>query len=79
MPELELDEYARPETAIAVAATALLLSPRVRRAVRRGLVYAVAGGLTAIAGGQAILRGARDGFAAARQRLRPQGSIVQPN
>lgn len=46
---MALDDYLEPEVGIAVALTAAVLSPPVRRLVRRGAVYGVAGGL--IAGG----------------------------
>ena len=42
-----LDEYLESEVAVAVAATAVALSPRARRVLRRGAVYGVAGALKA--------------------------------
>jgi hypothetical protein len=40
---MALDDFANTEVGIAVAATAMICSPRVRNAVRRGLVLGLAG------------------------------------
>jgi len=40
---MALDDFVDPEVGIAVAATALAFSPRVRNVVRRGLVVGLAG------------------------------------
>jgi len=40
---MALDDYAEPEIAVAVAATAAVFSPRVRHVLRRGAVYGLAG------------------------------------
>lgn len=40
---MALDDYLEPEVMIAVAATAALTSPPVRKAVRKGAVYGLAG------------------------------------
>jgi hypothetical protein len=40
---MALDDYVEPEVAVAVAVTAAVASPTVRRVVRRGLVYGLAG------------------------------------
>ena len=45
--EMAIDDYLESEVGIAVAATAALLSPRARHALRRGLVFGVAGALSA--------------------------------
>jgi hypothetical protein len=37
------EDYLTPETGLAVAATALVMSPPVRRTIRRGLVLGLAG------------------------------------
>jgi len=50
------DDFMESEVAIAAAATAALLSPRVREVARRGAVYGVAGVLTA---GRAMAGAAR--------------------
>lgn len=44
---MALEEYMESEVVVAVAATAALLSPRVRGMVRRGVVYGLAGVLMA--------------------------------
>ena len=44
---MALDDFFEAEVGVAVAATALLASPRVRKALRRGAVYGVAGALRA--------------------------------
>jgi hypothetical protein len=43
---MALEDYAEPEVLIAVAVTAAVASPPVRRVLRRGLVYGLAGLLT---------------------------------
>ncbi len=40
---MALDDYLEPEVAIAVAVTAAVASPPVRRAIRKGAVYGLAG------------------------------------
>jgi len=74
----DFEDYVETETAVAVVATALVLSPRARRLVRRGLVYGLAGALTVAEVGRSLLRGAREGFAAATARVRP-ASTINPN
>jgi hypothetical protein len=44
---MALDDYLEPEVAVAVAVTAAVASPSVRKVVRRGLVYGLAGLLIA--------------------------------
>ena len=44
---MALDDYLEPEVAIAVAVTAAVASPPVRKVLRRGLVYGLAGLLVA--------------------------------
>jgi len=44
---MALDDYLDSEVAIAVAATAAVLSPRVRGVLRKGAVYGLAGALVA--------------------------------
>jgi hypothetical protein len=59
---MALDDYLDSEVAVAVAATAVALSPRARRVLRRGAVYGVAGVLkatdVATAAARGIARGA---------------------
>ncbi|HEY4003458.1 MAG TPA: hypothetical protein VGO93_31615 [Candidatus Xenobia bacterium] len=38
-----LDDYMEPEVAVAVAVTAVVASPKVRRVLRQGAVYGLAG------------------------------------
>jgi hypothetical protein len=40
---MDLDDFFEPEVALAVAVTAALASPPVRRVLRRGAVYGLAG------------------------------------
>ena len=44
---MALEDYLESEVVVAVAATAAVLSPRVRRVLRRGAVYGLAGVLRA--------------------------------
>ncbi len=44
---MALEDFFETEVGVAVAATALLASPRVRKVLRRGAVYGVAGVLRA--------------------------------
>lgn len=74
----DLEDYVEAETALAIAATALILSPRARRVIRRGVVYGLAGVLTAVEAGRSLLQGAREGFGAAVTRVRPAPQI-SPN
>jgi hypothetical protein len=53
---MALDDYLEPEVAVAVAVTAVVASPPVRKAVRRGIVYGLAGLLTL---GDKVAAGAR--------------------
>lgn len=66
---MAIEEYLESEVAVAVAATAIALTPRARRLLRRGVVYGLAGALRAgdaIASfGRATARGAQDATASA--------------
>ncbi len=44
---MDLDDFLEPEVAIAVAVTAAIASPPVRKVVRKGAVYGLAGLLVA--------------------------------
>jgi hypothetical protein len=59
---MRLEDYVESEVVIAVAATAAALSPRFRRALRRGAVYGVAGVLKASDVVTAAARGAAQGL-----------------
>jgi hypothetical protein len=67
--EMALDDYLDPEVAIAVAVTAAVASPPVRKALRKGAVYGLAGLLAAgdriAAMSRGIAQGARETAAAA--------------
>lgn len=63
---MALDDYVESEVAIAVAATAAVLSPRVRGALRTGAVYGLAGILTAADAIGAFAGGIARGAASAR-------------
>jgi hypothetical protein len=62
---MALDDFLDSEVAVAVAATAVALSPRVRRVLRRGAVYGVAGVLKATDVATAAARGVASGASAA--------------
>jgi len=57
-----LDDFAEPETAVAVGATAAVFSPRVRELLHRGAVYGVAGVLVAGDAVTSFARGMRRGL-----------------
>ena len=40
---MDVDDFAEPEVGLAVAVTAAICSPKVRRTVRKGLIYGLAG------------------------------------
>jgi hypothetical protein len=57
---MALDDFIEPEVGIAVAVTAAVSSPKVRGAIRKGLVYGVAGVLMAGDAIAAVARRARE-------------------
>ena len=59
---MALEDYLESEVAIAVAATAAVMSPRFRRVLRRGAVYGVAGALKATDVVSAAARGVVQGL-----------------
>ena len=61
---MALEEYLESEVAVAIVATAVALSPRARRLVRRGAVYGLAGALMA---GDAVATFARGAVRGAQQ------------
>lgn len=71
---MALDDYLEPEVAIAVAVTAAVASPPVRKVLRRGLVYGLAGLMTA---GDKIAGTAREIARSAQQTVAPAGSTGQ--
>ena len=65
---MALDDFLDSEVAVAVAATAVALSPRARRLVRRGAVYGVVGALKATDVVTAAARGVASGVSSEGQR-----------
>jgi hypothetical protein len=61
---MALEDFAEPETAVAVGATAAIFSPRVREFLHRGAVYGVAGVLVAGDAVTSFARGVRRGLTA---------------
>lgn len=60
---MDFEEYLQPEVGVVAAVTAALFSPRIRRLLRRGIVYSTAGvlmvGDTATSFAKNIGRGAQ--------------------
>lgn len=71
---MALDDFLESEVAIAVGATAAILSPRVRGLLRSGAVYGLAGAL--IAGG-AVSSAARGAGRGAQQAAASAGGMAQ--
>jgi hypothetical protein len=70
---MALDDFIEPEVAIAVAVTAAVASPPVRNALRRGVVYGLAGLLVA---GDKISTAARGIAQSAQQAAAPTGDAT---
>lgn len=68
---MALDDFLESEVAVAMAATAVALSPRARRLVRRGAVYGVAGALKATDVVTAAARGVASGVSTQGERDEP--------
>lgn len=71
---MAVDDFLEPEVAIAVAVTAAVASPPVRKVLRRGLVYGLAGLLTA---GDKIAGAARELAHSAQQTVAQAGNAAQ--
>ena len=71
---MALDDFVESEVAVAVAATAAILSPRARGLLRRGAVYGIAGVLMA---GDAVSSVARGVGRGAQQAADSAGGVVQ--
>ncbi len=71
---MALDDFLESEVAVAVAATAAVLSPRVRGVLRRGAVYGLAGALIA---GDAVASATRGAGRGARQAAASAGGVAQ--
>jgi hypothetical protein len=61
-----VDDFLESEVGVAIAATAAVMSPRLRRGLRRGAVFAVAGALTA---GELVANAARGAAHEAQARM----------
>jgi hypothetical protein len=66
---MALEDWLESEVAVAVAATTVVLSPKARRYVRRGAVYAVAGVLKAADLAAAAGRGVAGGVGSATESV----------
>jgi hypothetical protein len=71
---MAVDDYLESEVVVATAATAALLSPRVRGVMRKGLVYGTAGVMTAGDAVFSVAKGAGRGV----QRAVGRGSSTTP-
>jgi hypothetical protein len=71
---MALDDYVEPEVAVAVAVTAAVLSPPVRKVMRKGAVYGMAGLLMA---GDALSAFAKGAMRGAQQAANAAGNAVQ--
>ncbi len=71
---MAVDDFWEPEVAIAVAVTAAVASPPVRKALRRGLVYGLAGLLTV---GDKIVGAAREMARSAQETAAPTSAAGQ--
>ncbi len=71
---MALEDYLESEVVVAVAATAAVLSPRVRRVLRRGAVYGLAGVLMA---GDAVSSAARNVAPGVQQASASAAGTVQ--
>ena len=71
---MALDDYMESEVVVAVAATAAVMSPRVRGVLRRGAVYGLAGVLRA---GDAISSVARNAAPGVQQAANVAAGTVQ--
>ena len=71
---MALDDFLESEVAIAVGATAAVLSPRVRGLLRNGAIYGIAGALIA---GDVVASVARGGGRGARHAAASAGGVAQ--
>ena len=70
---MDIEDFASSEIAVAVAATAAILSPRVRQTVRKGLIFGLAGVMMA---GDAVASFAR-GVSRGAQQVTTPGAAEQ--
>lgn len=79
---MALDDFVEPEVAVAVAVTAAVASPSVRKVLRRGVVYGLAGlmiardKVAAVASG--VAQGARQAVAEAEHEAKEASSSPKP-
>ena len=71
---MAVDDYTTPEVAIAVAATAAVFSPPVRKVLRRGAVYGLTGLLIARDAATSLARGVGSGVQQAAATTRGQAA-----
>ena len=71
---MALEDYLESEVVVAVAATAAVFSPRVRKVLRRGAVYGLAGVLMA---GDAVSAAARNAAPGVQQAAASAAGTVQ--
>ncbi len=71
---MAVDDYTTPEVAIAVAATAAVFSPPVRKVLRRGAVYGLTGLLIARDAVTSLARGVGSGVQQAAATTRGQAT-----
>lgn len=74
---MALDDYADSEIAIAVAATAVVFSPRIRRYLRKGAVYGLAGVLMASDAVSGFARGAAQGVRQVAESAGDEGAASE--
>jgi hypothetical protein len=78
---MALEDYFNAEVGVAIAATAALASPRVRKALRRGAVYGLAGALKAgdamTAFARGVGRGTQQTAGAAKEATQGTGRAAE--
>jgi hypothetical protein len=75
---MALDDYLEPEVAIAVAVTAAVASPSVRKVMRRGIVYGLAGLLVAKDKAMTVAQGIAEGARQAAANETTEKSSTAP-
>ena len=75
---MDVEHFTEPEVAVAVAATAAVLSPPVRRVLRRGAVYGVAGVMMASDAVTSFAKGAARGVQNATGGAAEGGAETEP-
>jgi hypothetical protein len=75
---MSLDDLLEPEVVVAVGVTAALMSPPVRRVLRKGAVYGLAGVMIVGDKIAAMARGVRDRTASSSNHQETAGATEQP-